>query len=93
MIRTIGTTGISELISCNPSIEEVTVIAGVMTPSARRADPPIMVRIATHGDFSLISAARAKIPPSPLLSALKAIKTYFIVVERVSVQKIQDKPP
>ena len=74
-------------------MEEVTVIAGVMIPSARSAAPPIIVRIAIQDDFPLINAARAKIPPSPLLSACNVIMTYFIVVDKVSVQKIHDNPP
>ena len=64
-----------------------------MPTSARRADPPIIVRIIAHVDFPFIRAIKAKIPPSPLLSALNVIKTYFTVAERVKVQKIQDKPP
>ena len=93
MHSTIGTTGISGRYSFNPSIDEVTVIAGVITPSARRAAAPIIVRIAAQELFSLIRAFKAKIPPSPLLSAVRVIITYFTVVERVNVQKIQDKPP
>ncbi len=36
-MRTIGMTGILPLNSFNPSIDEVTVIAGVITPSASNA--------------------------------------------------------
>lgn len=41
MMMTIGTTGMSGLIVLSPSIADVTVIAGVMTPSAIRAAAPI----------------------------------------------------
>jgi hypothetical protein len=80
IISTIGITEIPGLMSLKPSIDEVTVIAGVITPSASKAPPPIIVRIAAHVDFRLISAKREKIPPSPLLSALRVIITYLIVV-------------
>ena len=93
MIRTIGITGILVLKSLNPSIAEVTVIEGVITPSASKAAPPAIVRSAAQLDFFLISAKRAKIPPSPLLSARRVIMTYLIVVCRVSVQNIHDNDP
>ena len=65
MVSTIGITGMSGLKSLNPSIDEVTVIEGVITPSANKAAPPIIVRMAAHDDFFFIRAKRAKIPPSP----------------------------
>ena len=71
----------------------MTVIDGVMTPSASRAPPPIIVNTTAHVDFFFIRANRAKMPPSPLLSALMVIVTYLIVVERVRVQKIHDNEP
>ena len=80
MISTIGTTGMPVLKSRRPSIADVTVIEGVITPSASNADAPIMVRIAAQLDFFFIRAKRAKIPPSPLLSALRVITIYLIVV-------------
>ncbi len=93
MSRTIGITGVSVLNNLSPSIEDETVMAGVITPSARRAAPPTIVRMAAHEALSFTSAISANIPPSPLLSALKAISTYLIVAERVSVQNMQDNPP
>jgi hypothetical protein len=93
MKRTIGTTGIFGLNIFNPSMADVTVIEGVITPSARSAAPPIMVRTAAHVDFFFIRAKRAKIPPSPLLSALRTMVIHFMVVEKVRVQKIHERPP
>jgi len=93
MNKTIGTTGIFELKSLSPSTAEVTVIEGVMTPSARSAAPPIIVSTAAHVDFRFIRAKRAKIPPSPLLSALRTIVMYFMVVDKVRVQNMHDRPP
>ena len=93
IIRTIGTTCIPGLINFNPSTADVTVMDGVITPSAKSAAPPIIVSTAGHEDFCFIRAKRAKIPPSPLLSARRVISTYFIVVESVRVQKIQESPP
>ena len=52
-----------------------------------------IVRSAAQDDFCLINAKRASMPPSPLLSALRAIIMYFVVVCNVSVQNIQDNPP
>ena len=93
MIRTIGITGMLVLKSFRPSIAEVTVIEGVITPSASKAAPPAIVRRAAHPDFFFISANRANIPPSPLLSALRVIMTYLIVVCKVRVQNIHDNDP
>ncbi len=78
--KTIGTTGILELKIFNPSMDEVTVIEGVITPSASKAQAPIIVSTAAQDDLFFIRAKRAKIPPSPLLSALSVIKIYLIVV-------------
>ena len=93
MIKTTGSTGIAGFINRNPSMDEVTVIDGVITPSASRAPPPIIVRTAAHEDFFFIKANSAKIPPSPWLSALKVINTYLKVVCKVSVQKTHERAP
>jgi len=90
---TIGTTVKEGKESLNPSIEEVKVIAGVITPSASSAAPPIIVRRAAQEPLLLIRVKRAKIPPSPLLSDFSAISTYLTVAESVRVQKIHDNPP
>ena len=66
-----------------------------MIPSARSIEPP---NIAIHIKyffflFLLIKANKENIPPSPLLSACRVIKTYFIVVNKVIVQKTAETPP
>ena len=93
MVITIGITGTVKNLSCKPSIAEVTVILGVIIPSANSAAPPIIAGITSHFAFFRTKEKREKIPPSPLLSALKVMITYFMVVCSVSVQMIQDKAP
>ena len=91
---TIGTVGISGLKIRNPSTAEETEIGGVIIPSASKALPPIMAGTISHWILVLFTKAyKAKIPPSPWLSALKVIITYFKVVCKVKVQKIQERPP
>ena len=80
-------------ISFSPSTAEVTVTAGVNIPSARSAEPPIIAGIISHFARLRTKVKREKIPPSPLLSAFKVIRTYFIVVKIVIVQKTKDKVP
>jgi hypothetical protein len=63
-----------------PSIAEVTVIGGVIMPSAKRAAPPIMAGNTNHFFCRRTSAYKLKIPPSPLLSAFKVRITYLMVV-------------
>jgi hypothetical protein len=46
-----------------------------------------------HFALFRIRANRAKIPPSPLLSARRVIMMYFMVVCKVSVQNTQESPP
>src|SRR5215203_505882 len=78
----------------SPSIAEVTLMAGVMKPSEIRvAHPMIAGKITQLALYRLTKAYKAKIPPSPLLSALNAKYTYLIVVIVVKVQKTQDNPP
>lgn len=84
---------LNTFICFNPSIADVTEIGGVMIPSERTAEPPIIAGITAHFPCRRTRAKRENIPPSPLLSAFKVRMTYFIVVCRVSVQMIQDKPP
>ena len=72
---------------------EVTVMGGVIIPSASRAAPPIMAGITSHFFRLLTSAYKLNIPPSPLLSAFKVRITYLKVVWSVSVQIIQDRDP
>ena len=80
IIKTTGITGTLGLLIFSPSIADVTVIAGVITPSANKVLPPIMVKIIMIGYFFFKRAKRAKIPPSPWLSARKVIITYLTVV-------------
>ncbi len=88
-----GITGISGLTILNPSIAETTVMAGVITPSANNMAPPIMAKTNTHLARFRINAKSAKIPPSPLLSALNVIRTYFMVVCKVNVHITQEIAP
>ena len=76
-----------------PSIAVVTVTAGVITPSASRAAPPIMAGKMSHFPKCFTRLYREKIPPSPWLSACMATTTYFIVVSRVMVQMTRDSAP
>ena len=64
-----------------------------MIPSASNAAPPIIAGIISHLARFLKIAYSEKIPPSPLLSALRVIITYFIVVCNVNVQKISETAP
>ena len=76
-----------------PSIADVIEIGGVIIPSASNDAPPIIAGITSHFRLLLTRAYKAKVPPSPLLSALKIKTTYLMVVWRVRVQMIQDKLP
>ena len=99
MTITIGTVSVTNGVPSlwwsifNPSIAEETEIGGVIIPSASKVAPPIMAGKVNHFAWRLTNAKRAKIPPSPLLSARKIKMTYFNVVCKVNVQKIQDNPP
>ena len=94
MIKTIGMSGKAGFIFVNPSIADETDMGGVIIPSANNVAPPSMAGNTSQG-FLLprTKAYKEKIPPSPLLSARSVTITYFIVVCRVSVQKIRDTPP
>jgi hypothetical protein len=57
----------------NPSIADVTEIAGVINPSEISVAQPMMAgKITQPALYLLTSAYNAKIPPSPLLSAARA---------------------
>ena len=60
---------------------------------SNKAAPPIMAGRTSHFFLRLTKAYKAKVPPSPLLSAFKTRNTYLIVVCKVSVQMMQDKLP
>ena len=66
----------------------------MINPSAIKVAQPIKAKIITQEVFLFFNKAKsAKIPPSPLLSALSAKKTYFTVANKIKVQITQDKPP
>ena len=91
---TMGTVCISGYKIVKPSTAEEMEIGGVIKPSAMSDAHPNNAGIKVH--FALYRrtiAYKAKIPPSPLLSALSAIITYFIVTTIVNVQNTQDTPP
>ena len=69
------------------------VIGGVIIPSASRAQPPTTAGTISHFALRRTNENSENMPPSPLLSALRVITTYFKVVWSVSVQKMQDTPP
>ena len=93
MVITIGTVGKPGCTILSPSMAEETVMGGVIIPSAKSAQPPIIAGIISHFAFLFTKEYKEKIPPSPLLSARSVISTYFRVVCNVKVQKIHDKPP
>ena len=64
-----------------------------MMPSERSAAPPIIAGSTNHLRLLLTKANNAKIPPSPLLSALNTMITYLIVVNKVMVQIIRERVP
>ncbi len=80
IMSAMGTTGILGFRIRRPSTAETMVMAGVMILSASKVHPPIIAKIKAHEALFLISAKSAKIPPSPLLSALNAKMIYFMVV-------------
>jgi hypothetical protein len=93
IMSAMGTTGILGLMFIRPSTAETIVIEGVITPSARRKQPPMMAKTNAHLALLRIRANKENMPPSPLLSALSVMMIYLIVVWSVSVQKMQDSPP
>ena len=86
---------ICKLGNCNfkPSTAETIVIEGVIIPSANSALPPIIATANSHFFRFRTRAYKAIIPPSPLLSARKVIKTYLMVVCSVSVHIIHEIAP
>lgn len=77
---TIGTVGKLGKYIFSPSIADETVIGGVIIPSANNAAPPIIAGKTNHLARRFTKVYSEKIPPSPLLSALKTIRTYLTVV-------------
>ena len=68
-------------------------MGGVIIPSASKDAPPIIAGTTSHLRLRRTSAYKAKVPPSPLLSARKISNTYFTVVCSVMVQMIQERLP
>jgi hypothetical protein len=91
--------GVDALLSVSPyynkpSLAEETEIGGVIIPSASMEAPPMIAGIASHLMCILrTSAYKEKIPPSPLLSALRVRIMYLKVVCSVSVQNTQEILP
>ncbi len=77
----------------SPSTAEVMEMGGVIMPSASKAAPPIIAGTTNHFRLRRTKAYNAKVPPSPLLSALSMSQTYLRVVCKVIVQIMQDKAP
>ncbi len=77
----------------NPSTAEVIEIGGVIIPSASSAAPPMVAGTTSHFLRRRTSANKAKIPPSPLLSARNTSQTYFMVVCKVMVQMMRESVP
>ena len=83
-----------------PSTADSTVTAGVSMPSPKNSARPTvapmpmvaLMRRVMPGD-RCASAARASVPPSPLLSARMMMMTYFTVTTRISAQKIMESEP
>ena len=82
-----------------PSMAESTEIAGVMAPSPKNRQAPMMPSSMTMRLLRSVSATRkasaisARMPPSPRLSARRTKKTYFTVTVRISDQMIIDRMP
>ena len=86
--------GRSGLIFAKPSTADEIEMAGVINPSAINEAQPINVGTIIHLAFlSFNKAYKAKMPPSPLLSAFSAKYTYLIVANKNKVQITADKPP
>ena len=83
-----------------PSTADKTVMAGVSMPSPKKSAKPIMAPMPMVA-FTLrvrpwlrcASAANARVPPSPLLSARMMMRTYLTVTTRISAQKIIESEP
>ena len=87
-------TGTSGFMALMPSTADDIEMAGVIKPSAISVAQPIRAGIMIHFNLLFLSKANnAKIPPSPLLSALSAKKMYLMVANKMSVQMTLDSAP
>jgi len=85
----------------SPSAAESTEMAGVMTPSPQsmlapnkiRRVPAPMARFLPAPESSRALAKRAKMPPSPRLSARVTKVRYFQLTTIISDQKMSERMP
>ena len=97
MITTL--TWLSPMTACSsgmvrrPSTAVVMVTAGGRTPSASSAEPPSMAGMISQRAQRRTMLYRAKMPPSPWLSARSETRTYLTVVSSVTVQITRDRAP
>jgi hypothetical protein len=76
-------------------------MAGVMMPSPKSRAAPIRIMMTAAPSPRLGAcsrpverrASRAKMPPSPWLSARMTNQMYFMLTTRMSAQKISDRTP
>ena len=94
IVTTIGIIGISGKILLTPSTAEEIEMAGVIKPSAISVAQPMSAGIMIHLSLRFFNNAnKAKIPPSPLLSALSAKWMYLMVASKMSVQMTLESAP
>ena len=87
--------------TARPSTALKTEMAGVMTPSPNKSAAPATAKNATNEirpgratrRCSGTSASKAKMPPSPLLSAFMMKIRYFTVTTSVNAQNNSDRTP
>ena len=83
----------------SPSTADSTEMAGVITPSPKNRQAPLMptrasaARIRAPGETRCARAISARMPPSPWLSARITSVTYFTVTISTSDQNISDRMP
>ena len=91
----------SSLTTLRPSVAESTEIAGVSAPSPKRSAVPMRMRRSSairrppvaSRTFSGRRARRARIPPSPWLSARMTNSRYFVVTTSMRAQKMRETTP
>jgi len=83
--------------SFSPSTADSTEMAGVITASPYKKAAPAIPRTRSTRALRLAtdwpSAIRAKVPPSPLLSALSSTRTYLRVTMSSIVHVMRDSMP
>ena len=96
MTTAIGTTQALKtgVATCSPSMALRILTAGVIIPSPRSSEAPMMpraTRIEEVADGS--RAVSERIPPSPWLSALKTTAVYLIEMTRISAYRTSESTP